>query len=155
MSRQSRSQILSLMERHGVVPRKAYGQHFLADPNLIDKVVATAEITAGERVVEVGAGTGALTSVLATVGAGVVAYEIDLRLRPLLEEVLAGTGVDLRFADVMDLDLAVELNGSPWKLVANLPYNVGTPLLVDLLLRRLAGESTPSVTMPAALVVRG
>lgn len=134
MTRQSRGQILALMERHGVNPRKAYGQHFLADPNLIDKVVATAGVTADDRVVEVGAGTGALTAALTDTGARTVAYEIDLRLRPLLEEVLAGTRADLRFADVMDLDLDAELDGSPWKLVANLPYNVGTPLLVDVLL---------------------
>lgn len=134
MSRQSRSQILALIERHSLVPRKAYGQHFLADPNLIDKVVATAEVAEGDRVVEVGAGTGALTSALAAAGARVVAYEIDPRLRPILEEVLADVDVDLRFADVMELDLTAELTGSPWKLVANLPYNVGTPLLLEVLL---------------------
>src|SRR5690606_29049729 len=108
--------------------------HFLADPNLIDKVVATAEVAEGDRVVEVGAGTGALTSALAAAGARVVAYEIDPRLRPILEEVLADVDVDLRFADVMELDLTAELTGSPWKLVANLPYNVGTPLLLEVLL---------------------
>lgn len=134
MTRQSRASIVSLLERHGLEPRKAYGQHFLADPNLVAKVVALADVSPDDRVVEVGAGTGALTAALAATGARVVAYEVDERFRPLLAETLAGRAVDLRFADVMDVDLEAELEGGDWKLVANLPYNVGTPLLLDVLL---------------------
>jgi 16S rRNA (adenine1518-N6/adenine1519-N6)-dimethyltransferase len=132
---QSRTEILSLLERHGVTPRKAYGQHFLADPNLIAKVVSVAEVGASDSVVEVGAGTGTLTAALAATGATLVAYEVDERLRPLLAESLAGREVDLRFADVMQVDFDTELGPGDWKLVANLPYNVGTPLLLDILLR--------------------
>lgn len=134
MTRQSRTSILSLLERHGLEPRKAYGQHFLADPNLIAKVVALAEVGPEDRVVEVGAGTGALTAALVANGARVVAYELDERFRPLLAETLAGREVDVRFVDVMDVDLDSDLEGGDWKLVANLPYNVGTPLLLDVLL---------------------
>lgn len=138
---QPRRVITDLLSRHGLRPRKAYGQHFLADPNIIDKVVALAGVRPGDRVVEVGAGTGALTAALVRVGARVVAYEIDERLRPVLEEALAGLDVDLRFTDVMAVDLATELEGGPWKLVANLPYNVGTPLTLDVLRRVPAVES--------------
>lgn len=134
MTPQSRSAIVALLERHGVTPRKAFGQHFLADPNLITKVAAVAGVGPGARVVEVGAGTGALTAALAATGARVVAYEVDHRLQPVLAESLAGTDVELRFADVMDVDLAEELEGSGWTLVANLPYNVGTPLVLDVLM---------------------
>src|SRR5690606_34737078 len=102
---------------------------------LIRKVVEVADVRAGDRVVEVGAGTGALTGALAATGARVVAYEVDERLRPVLEETLATTSVDLRFLDVMDVDLQAELEGERWKLVANLPYNVGTPLILDVLKR--------------------
>lgn len=134
MTRQSRSAIVSLLERHGLEPRKAFGQHFLADANLVAKIVALAGVGPDDRVVEVGAGTGALTAALADTGARVVSYEVDERFRPLLVETLAGRPVDLRFADIMDLDLGAELDGGEWKLVANLPYNVGTPLLLDVLL---------------------
>lgn len=135
MTYQSRTEIRRLLERHGLHPRKSLGQHFLADPNLIRKVVEVADVRAGDRVVEVGAGTGALTGALAATGARVVAYELDERLRPVLEETLATTSVDLRFLDVMDVDLQAELEGERWKLVANLPYNVGTPLILDVLKR--------------------
>lgn len=135
MTYQSRTDIRRLLERHGLHPRKSLGQHFLADPNLIRKVVEVAEVGPGDRVLEVGAGTGALTGALAAAGARVVAYEVDERLRPVLEEALAGADVDLRFADVMDADLQAELEGDGWKLVANLPYNVGTPLVLDVLMR--------------------
>lgn len=134
MTRQSRTAILCLLQRHGVSPRKAYGQHFLADPNVISKVVSVAGVAVGDRVVEVGAGTGALTAALAEAGARVIAFELDERLRPVLAETLAGTDVDVRFADVMEIDLSGELKAGSWKLVANLPYNVGTPLLLDVLL---------------------
>lgn len=131
---QSPSEILGLLARHGLKPRKAYGQHYLADANLIAKVVAMAAVTADDSVIEVGAGTGALTTALAATGARVVAYEIDERFRPLLAETLEGLDVDLRFADIMGVNLAAELVGE-WKLVANLPYNVGTPLILEVLRR--------------------
>ena len=134
MTYQSRSDIRRLLERHGLHPRKSLGQHFLADPNLIRKVVEVAGVGPSDRVVEVGAGTGALTVALAAAGAHVVAYEVDERLRPVLEETVADTGIDLRFVDVMDVDLQAELEGDRWKLVANLPYNVGTPLVLDVLM---------------------
>lgn len=135
MTYQSRTDIRRLLERHGLDPKKSLGQHFLADPNLIRKVIEVADVGPDDRVVEVGAGTGALTGALAATGAAVVAYEVDERLRPVLAEVLAGMSADLRFADVMDVDLAAELEGEGWKLVANLPYNVGTPLVLDVLIR--------------------
>jgi 16S rRNA (adenine1518-N6/adenine1519-N6)-dimethyltransferase len=148
VTRQSRTQIVGLLDRHGLTPRKALGQHFLADPNLVDKVVALAEVGPGDAVVEVGAGTGALTAALAVTGARVTAFEVDERLRPVLAETLAGMEVDLRLVDVMSVDLSAELTDGPWKLVANLPYNVGTPLLMDVLLH------APAVVMMVVMVQR-
>lgn len=170
MTGQSRTAIVSLLERHGISPRRAYGQHFLADPNLIAKVAAVAEVGSGDSVVEVGAGTGALTAALAATGARVISYELDERLRPVLAETLAGTDVDLRFVDVMDVDLDSELGEGVWKLVSNLPYNVGTPLLLDILLeveriesmtvmvqkevadRLVAAPRTPDYGLPSVVV---
>lgn len=120
-----------LLERHGLSPRKALGQHFLIDPNTTRRIVAAAGIGRGSLVVEVGAGAGTLTRAMAASGARVVAYEVDERLRPLLEETLAGTGAEVRYADAYRDGIALE--GGPWTLVANLPYNVGTPLLLDAL----------------------
>ncbi len=130
---QGRREILDLLDRHGLRPRKHLGQNFLADPNLVDRIVREAGVGAGDRVVEIGAGTGTLTRALAATGAIVVAYEIDDRLAPVLEESLGGTTVDMRFGDAMRLDMGAELGPGPWTRVANLPYNVGTPLLLDLL----------------------
>jgi 16S rRNA (adenine1518-N6/adenine1519-N6)-dimethyltransferase len=129
---QNRSEIAALLEKHGLSPIHRLGQHFLADANITRKVVSVAEVGPGDNVVEVGAGTGTLTAALVEAGAHVVAYEVDSGLRPLLEEVTAGLDVDLRFEDIMDVDLSAELDpGAVWKMVANLPYNVGTPLVLD------------------------
>ena len=141
MSIQTRSEILDLLGRHGLAPSKVLGQHFLADPNLIRKIVATAAVGPGDLVVEIGAGTGTLTAALAETGATVVAYEIDRRLEPIHREVLGGlANVVVRYADVTRVDLGVELGPGRWRLVANLPYNVGTPLLLDVLRRVPAVE---------------
>ncbi|MCP3993868.1 MAG: 16S rRNA (adenine(1518)-N(6)/adenine(1519)-N(6))-dimethyltransferase RsmA [bacterium] len=132
---QGRAEIRALLEAHGIRPRRSLGQNFLADPNLVDRIVRTGDIGPSDQVVEIGAGTGTLTRGLAATGAKVIAYEIDARLLPILDEVLAGTDVDLRAADVMEIDLAAALGPGPWTMVANLPYNVGTPLVLDVLRR--------------------
>ena len=130
-----RAATIDLLERHGLRPRKALGQHFLADPNIVDKIVSVAGIGPEDRVVEVGAGVGTLTRGLAAAGAAVTAFEIDERLRPVLGEALAGMGVEVYFEDAARIDFSARLAGGPWVMVANLPYNVGTPLLMDLLRR--------------------
>ena len=146
---QGRREIIDLLERHGRRPRKALGQHFLADPNIVDRIVRLAGVGSESRVVEIGAGTGTLTRALAATGAEVVAYEIDASLAPLLEETVAGVGtVDVRFADAMQVDFAEVLGPGPWVLVANLPYNVGTPLVLDLL------RDVPAVTRFVVMIQR-
>lgn len=131
MTAQTRSEIASLLERHGLAPIHKLGQHFLADANITRKIVALAGVGPGSKVVEVGAGTGTLTRALAATGARVVAYEVDAGLRPVLEEVTGGLEVDLRFADVGGVDFSSALDGVGWAMVANLPYNVGTPVVLS------------------------
>ncbi len=114
-------------------PRPSWGQHFLVDPNVIDRVVSTAAVTPRDRVLEVGAGTGTLTRALATAGAEVVAIEIDPRLRPVLSEELAGTTAQVVYADALEVDYQQLVQPPPWKAIANLPYQVGTMLLLDWL----------------------
>ena len=144
---QTRTEMKALLDRHGLSPRKQLGQHFLADANLIDKIVGLAGDPSDRQALEIGAGTGALTGALAKAGFAVTAYEIDPGLRPLLHEVLADTAVTLRFADAGDIG-AADLAGEEWVLVANLPYNVGTPILLDLL------RTAPSVTRFVVMVQR-
>ena len=131
MKAQTRSEIADLLKRHGLAPIHRLGQHFLADANITRKIVDLARITPGSSVVEIGAGTGTLTRALAAAGAAVVAYEIDDGLRPLLAEVTEGLDVELRFDDVTDVDFGTALEGSGWAMVANLPYNVGTPVVLE------------------------
>lgn len=145
MSAQTRTEITRLLEEHGLSPIRRLGQNFLADGNVTRKIVAAAGVGRRDRVVEIGAGTGTLTSALAGAGASVVAYEIDERLRPVLERVTAGLDVELRFADVTEVDLSEALRDGPWTMVSNLPYNVGTPVLMDAL--RTADAITRFVVM--------
>ncbi len=133
MTPQTRSEIVNLLERHGLTPRHHLGQNFLADSNITRKIVDVARVESGDQVVEVGAGTGTLTRALAAAGSHVVAYEVDSGLAPVLEEVTAGLDVELRFADVMDVNFGAALGPGLWVMVANLPYNVGTPLVLDAL----------------------
>lgn len=133
MKAQTRSEIATLLESHGLAPIHRLGQHFLADANITRKIVGLAEVGTGDKVVEVGAGTGTLTRALASTGAHVVSYEVDQGLRPVLEMVTAGLDVDLRFEDASKVDFTADLERGEWVMVANLPYNVGTPLVMDSL----------------------
>jgi 16S rRNA (adenine1518-N6/adenine1519-N6)-dimethyltransferase len=130
-----------LLVRHGLSPRKSLGQHFLADPNLTRKVVAAAGVIQGDHVLEVGAGTGTLTRALSEAGAHVLAFEVDSRLGPVLEETLAGLDVDLRLMDARHFDYSSLRTGVGWKMVSNLPYDIGTGLLLDLIRRAQAIDS--------------
>lgn len=130
---QGKRAIQELLARYDLVPRRALGQNFLADPNLVRKMVGLAAVEPGGLVVEVGAGTGTLTRALGEAGFKVVAYEVDNRLEPLLAEVLEGfANVEVRFADAL-VALPGDLGEGPWTMVANLPYNVGTPLVLKVL----------------------
>lgn len=128
---QGRAEIKRLLADYGVRPQRHLGQHFLADPNIIDRIVLEADVAPGDRIIEIGAGTGTLTRALAAAGASVVAFEVDRSLRLLLQDVCADLDVALRFEDALVADWPGEFGDGEWKLVANLPYNVGTPLLMD------------------------
>lgn len=130
----SPSATAELLKRHGVRLDRRHGQNFLIDPNIVRRIVEIAGCGPGDLVVEIGAGAGTLTRALAASGATVVAYEIDEGLRSLLDDTLDGVdGVEVRFADATTVDLDGDLPGGPWTMVANLPYNVGTPILLDAL----------------------
>jgi 16S rRNA (adenine1518-N6/adenine1519-N6)-dimethyltransferase len=114
-----------------VTPSKDLGQHFLADENILGVIGRLAELGPEDVVLEIGPGLGALTEYLADRVAQVHAVELDRRLEPHLEGRFgARANVSLRFADAVTLDPG-ELDPPPTKLVANLPYNVATPIVVE------------------------
>lgn len=130
----TRTQLAALLEAHDLGPSRALGQNFVVDPNTVRRIARLAGVGPDTPVVEIGAGLGSLTLALAETGAHVTAVEIDRHLRPILEEVVAGQDVRVVAGDAMALDWDELLGGHPrWVLVANLPYNVATPLVLDLL----------------------
>lgn len=145
-----RAEATALLARHGLAPRRARGQNFVVDPNTVRRIARLAGVGPGDRVVEVGAGLGALTLALAETGAHVSAIEVDDGLVRALREVLAGMpGVEILHADAMTLDWSrVAPPGAHAVLVANLPYNVATPLVADLL------DSVPGIARMLVMVQR-
>lgn len=130
---QDRTEIRDKLTEHGHRPNKGLGQNFLADPNIVRKIVDVADIE-GANVVEIGAGTGTLTIGLADRALRVKAYEIDERLLPVLEQTLSGrANVELIHADAASVSLSEALAGRGWTMVSNLPYNVGTGIVLDAL----------------------
>lgn len=130
----SRTRVAELLEGHGLAPSRALGQNFVVDANTVRRIARLAQVGPGDHVVEIGAGVGSLTLALAETGAEVTAIEFDRGLVEVLGEVLEGTGVTLVAHDARTLDWdALTASASRWVLVANLPYNIATPLICDLL----------------------
>jgi 16S rRNA (adenine1518-N6/adenine1519-N6)-dimethyltransferase len=130
----TRTQVNALLEAHDLGPSRALGQNFVVDPNTVRRIARLAEVGPDSPVVEIGAGLGSLTLALAETGAPVTAVEIDRHLLPILTEVVEGLDVTVVAGDAMALDWDDLLAAHPrWTLVANLPYNVATPLVLDLL----------------------
>ncbi|SEK41402.1 dimethyladenosine transferase [Bosea lupini] len=125
-----------VVERHGLMAQKALGQNFLFDLNLTGRIARAAGPLEGQTVVEIGPGPGGLTRALLANGAGrVIAIERDRRCMPALAEIAAHYPgqLDVVDGDALAVDLSGLLGGSPARIVANLPYNIGTPLLVGWL----------------------
>lgn len=126
-----------------VVPKKELGQHFLVDENILGVIGRLAELAPDDVVLEIGPGLGVLTRYLAARVARVHAVELDRSLEPHLADLPAN--VELEFGDALRLDLG---RRSPTKLVANLPYNVATPILVESL------DGLPTVGLWCVMVQR-
>ena len=139
-----------LLTSRGLAPRRDLGQNFVADPNTVRRIAHLAAVGPGDRVVEVGAGLGSLTLALAETGATVVAVEVDRGLVAVLREVVADlAAVTVVEADAMTLDWSQLLGDEGgWVLVANLPYNVATPLVADLL------DGVPQIARMLVMVQR-
>jgi 16S rRNA (adenine1518-N6/adenine1519-N6)-dimethyltransferase len=143
-----RSEVLDLLARHQLRPSRALGQNFVVDANTVRRVARLAGIGPGDRVIEVGAGLGSLTLALVETGAEVTAVEIDAGLVAVLRSVAEPAGVRVVEADAMRLDWSAVLGSESWVLVANLPYNVATPLVARLL------DEVPAITRMVVMVQR-
>jgi 16S rRNA (adenine1518-N6/adenine1519-N6)-dimethyltransferase len=137
-------QLRRLLSAERLRPRRSLSQNFLTDPAALDAIVQAAELAPGDRVLEIGPGLGVLTRRLLAAGASVLAVEVDRRLAAWLRTELGGvTGFELLEGDALHLDPTAVFPGNDFKLVANIPYHITSPLLHTF----LEGER------PAALTV--
>jgi len=142
----TRREISALLRDHGLAPRRSLGQNFVADPNTVRRIARLAGVGPGDRVVEIGAGLGSLTLALRETGAEVTAIEVDRGLVGVLRSVVEPAGVRVVEGNALALDWGALLGEAPWVLVANLPYNVATPLIVRLL------EEVPAIERMLVMV---
>jgi 16S rRNA (adenine1518-N6/adenine1519-N6)-dimethyltransferase len=131
----------------GPQPKKSLGQHFLADANILGVIARLADLGPSDVVLEIGPGLGVLTRLLADRCAHVHAVELDVRLEPRLRGLAAEPNVSLHWGDALRLDLA-RFEPAPTKLVANLPYNVATPIVAESL------DGLPTVELWCVMVQR-
>lgn len=137
-------QLRRLLAAEHLRPRRSLSQNFLTDPVALDAIVAAAELEPGDRVVEIGPGLGVLTRRLLAAGASVLAVELDARLAGWLRRELAGvSGFELREADALEVDPSTCFPGHDFKLVANIPYHITSPLLHAF----LEGDRPPQLTV--------
>ena len=144
----TRGEVTDLLARHGLHPSRALGQNFVVDPNTVRRIARLAGVGPGDRVVEIGAGLGSLTLALLETGAAVTAVEVDRHLLGPLREVVEPAGAAVVAGDALRLDWEAVLGEGPWALVANLPYNVATPLVADLL------DAVPAIRTMLVMVQR-
>lgn len=146
----SRRDINELLASNGLAPRREFGQNFVGDPNTVRRIARLANVGPGDHVVEIGAGLGSLTTALAESGASILAIEIDRGIVPVLRSVVADwANVIVVEGDAQEVGWPELLAGSEaWVLVANLPYNVGTSLVMDLL------DTLPQITRMLVMVQR-
>lgn len=130
-----------ICKRFDIKMSKKLGQNFLIKRGIVDEIVHAAELTVGEPVLEVGPGIGTLTQGLAQSGADVTAIELDRRLLEVIDTTLASyDNVRIIHGDVLKLDVPTIMNHKPFKVVANLPYYITTPIIMSLLESKLPIE---------------
>lgn len=130
-----------ILHRFKLRADKKLGQNFLIDEDIVRRIVAAAELTPADTVLEVGPGIGTLTQGLAESGAQVVAVELDKRLLPVLDTTLAGyENVRIVSGDILQVDIMREVGAPDFKVCANLPYYITTPIIFALLEKRLPME---------------
>lgn len=128
---------IGIIQKYNFVFQKKYGQNFLIDVHVLDKILAAAEVSREDAVLEIGPGIGTMTQRLAEMAGSVTAVEIDADLIPILQETLqAYSNIEIIRADILDLDLCALAKriggGRRIKVIANLPYYITTPIIMRL-----------------------
>ncbi|EAX48066.1 dimethyladenosine transferase [Thermosinus carboxydivorans Nor1] len=132
---------LHILKTFGIQMSKKLGQNFLVDEQVVDGIVAAAAVKPGEAVLEIGPGIGTLTQGLAEAGANVTAVELDRQLLDVLAKTLAGyDNVRIIHGDILRIDISREIRAEKFKVIANLPYYITTPIIMRLLEERLPVE---------------
>jgi len=142
----TRTDLVAILEAHGLKPSRALGQNFVVDPNTVRRIARLAEVGPGDLVLEIGAGLGSLTLALIETGAEVQAMEVDRYLLEPLRSVVEPHGVTVHHADALNANYSEILGGREAAIIANLPYNVATPLVLHLL------ESQPLIKRMLVMV---
>jgi 16S rRNA (adenine1518-N6/adenine1519-N6)-dimethyltransferase len=143
-----------VLRRHGIRPDPRLGQNFLVDPAALERVIQAAELEAGDAVLEIGAGVGTLTARLARDVRRVVAVELDGRLIVALREVVGALpNVEILQADALQIDLGYHMHGEPFRVVANIPYQI-TSHLLRRLMEMPAAPDRVVLTLQAEVVDR-
>lgn len=142
----TRTELVALLKSYGVKPSRALGQNFVVDPNTVRRIARLASVGPGDLVLEIGAGLGSLTLALVETGAEVHAIEVDRYLIEPLRSVVEPHGVKVHHVNALEADYGAILAGQPAVVVANLPYNVATPLVLHLL------ESQPLIRRMLVMV---
>ena len=142
----TRTDLRALLDEYGLHPSRALGQNFVVDPNTVRRIARLADVGEGDLVLEIGAGLGSLTLALVETGAEVHAMEVDRHLLEPLRGVVEPRGVSVHHANALDANYEEILAGRPAVVVANLPYNVATPLVLHLL------ESEPLIQRMLVMV---
>ena len=133
---------IRVIQENNFTFRKSYGQNFLIDAHVLDKIVSAAEIDSDTDVLEIGPGIGTLTQYLAESAKSVTAVEIDNKLIPILEKTLAEyDNVRVIHGDILKQDIAELFEGRHFKIVANLPYYITTPIIMSLLESHVPADS--------------
>lgn len=126
MELSNKSSVINLLRAHGIHLQKSFGQNFLIDENVLDKIVATAEISQKDTIVEVGPGIGGLTIKLCKKARKIISIELDKKLLPILKKTLS----EFKNIEIINMDaLKFSPPKTPYKVVANIPYNITSPLI--------------------------
>lgn len=144
----TKGELSALLRAHGLSPSRALGQNFVVDPNTVRRIARLAGVGPGDLVLEIGAGLGSLSLALAETGARVEALEVDRHLLAPLRAAVEHAGVVVHHADALRADYDEILAGRRAVVVANLPYNIATPVVLHLL------ESVPLVSRLLVMVQR-